>query len=238
MGIATDISPGSIYVYPDQEEWYRWTVEGSSAEILNHPEWDQIPPDERLAAQWHRRLLADLFYSWHSNFVEAVRTGAAHIMARKKSVLAPFERVTWDQWQFFRLDEVDDRPPAEMYDPLNGSGRWHDPRGWSGHAPSTATGPSGERLYSIYVAPGLERKKGLTAEQKCRQWLLGLMRDYPHRPPEPRGRLAEQATLKFPGLSKRGFERCYFSARVQTGNANWSRPGAPSKSPQESPQKK
>ena len=232
MGITTAIHPGHVYVYAGGHifDLDRWIIGGGSIAVLEDPTWDEISPDERIAAQWHRRLLDHLFCAWRSNFVRVARSGAAHIMARKNSVLAPFERVAWDQWQFFRLDECDDHPPVPMV--------WHDPRDWAARLPSTATGPTGERLYSIYVAPGLERNESLTAEQKCQQWLLGLMRDYSDRAPEPLGRLAEEAISRFPGLSKRGFGRCYLTARAETGNGNWSRPGAPSKSPQKSPHKK
>ena len=108
MGITTHVAPGSIYVNPNRDLVWGvdmiWPISGSSDEILRVPEWQEVSPDERLAARWHKQLLEDLFRSFHSNFVNAVRSGAAHIMARKNSVLAPFERVTWDQWQFFRLD--------------------------------------------------------------------------------------------------------------------------------------
>jgi hypothetical protein len=225
MGITTLISPGSIHVHPGEyfEFDHHWLISGSSNLILQDPQWDEISPDERIAALWHQQLLSALLYSWRSGFAQAVRSGTAHIMARKNSVLSPLERVTWDQWQFFRLDQRS-QTPREPF--------------WSRPILSTATGPAGERLYAIYIAPGLERKEGLTAEQKCRQWLLGLMRDYPDRSPKPLGLLAGEAISLFPALSKRGFQRCYFDAREETGNGNWSRPGAPSKSRQESPQKK
>jgi hypothetical protein len=65
-------------------------------------DWDSIPPHIQLAAKWHRAVLDRLFSSWHSSFSKALARGQAVIMARSGSVLAPFERITWDQWQFFR----------------------------------------------------------------------------------------------------------------------------------------
>src|ERR1700730_13184937 len=44
------------------------------------------------------------------------------------------------------------------------------------------------------------------------------------RPPKSLPLLAKDAISKFPGLTERGFQRRYFSARTQTGNIHWSRP--------------
>ena len=99
-------------------------------------------------------------------------------MARKNSVLAPFERVTRDQWQFFRLDNPSEEPPE----------KWHDPRAPVGlrdsPSPCTATGPTGERLFAIYVAPGISQNVGLASEHKCQIWVRELLRDYPDRAPK------------------------------------------------------
>jgi hypothetical protein len=232
MGITTNISPGRIYLHSGEkyvalESWH-------TDKILQDSGWVLIPANEQKAARWHRLMLGHLFSFWHSNFVRAVRSGTAHIMARKNSALAAFERITWDQWQFFSLD------PEEHFRGRSEPEIWYDPREphYSHHVVHSATGPAGERLYAIYVAPGLETKKSLTAEKKCQQWLVELLREYPERPPYPLSRLTEDAVSKFPRLSKRGFQRAYFSAQIETGNRSWSRPGAPSKSLQESPHKK
>jgi len=156
-------------------------------------------------------------------------------MARKNSVLAPFEHVTWDQWQYFTLhndEENDNSLPVKTV--------WHDPRdpyrSAARTSPSTATGPTGEHLYAIHLAPGVKRRN--SPEDECLRWLLQLLRDYPERPPQPLPNLAKEAVSKFPGLSERGFRHCRLSAQTETGNWNWSRPGAPSKSPQKSSHKK
>ena len=107
---------------------------------------------------------------------------------------------------------------------------------------STATGLAGERLFAIYIAPGIvgieSGDREDDAEEKCLHWMAQLLQEFPDRAPKPLKTLAEEAISRFPGLSKRGFERCYVGAQLQTGNRNWSRPGAPSKSPQKSPVKK
>ena len=231
MNISMRIAPGSIYVSSAYgEDLEDWSISGSSDEILNMPEWEETPPHLRVAAQWHQYLLEQLFWSWHSNFVGLVESGAAQIMARKNSILAPFERITWDQWQFFKLN-----PVARL--PETFKKWWHDPRSayYSRNAQTfnTATGPSGETLYVIYIAPGKPSAESTARqndpEEKCWQWLLQLMQDYPDRAPKPLEILAEDATVLFPGLSKRGFRRCFYIAKRETGNGNWSKAGAPKK---------
>jgi hypothetical protein len=160
--------------------------------------------------------------------------GAANIMARKNTVLAPFERISWDQWRYFELD--DELGMHRLQDQ-----RWGDPRsvsstGW------TATGPAGEKLYEIHIAPGVvtiqpsDRNRENEPEEKCLQWLAELIHDYPDRPPKPRDSLAQEAISKFAGLTTNGFLRCFTRAQALTGNQNWSRPGRFPKSPQKSPQ--
>jgi len=193
------------------------------AAMLGDSKWDrEVASKERTEAEWHRWLLQVLVRRWSSNFLEVVRSGEAHIMARSNSILSPFRRITWDQWQFFRVDD----PPLPTHTV------WHDVREsiWSSEVPSTATGPAGERLYSIYVAPGIEiDDSGQTAENECCRWLTQLLREYPDRSPRPLAVLAEEAVSTFVGLSKRGFSRCYAQVQANTGNKNWRRPGAPKK---------
>jgi hypothetical protein len=154
-------------------------------------------------------------------------------MARKNTVLSPFERVTWDQWQSFTLERrADSRPYTDWWN------HWGDPRFIDAEKPDTAIGPNGERLYSISIAPNHERAQSQPPYEECRQWLLGLMHKFPAKAPETLPDLANRATRKFPGLSKRAFRSCYLGVCAETGNWNWSRAGAPTKSRQKSLQKK
>jgi hypothetical protein len=243
MGISTWIEPGWIRVDLDRDKVRAsaervWSISGVSDEILTNEHWDDISSDRRLAAQWHRCLLDDLLRSLNWNFVASVISGAVHIMARKNSVFAPFERVTWDQWQFFRLDEG---PTRSLETPA-----WCDPRepadGVSWRICMTATGPGGDRLYALYIAP-VAGKTDFTdgeetlAEKKCLQWLLKLLHEYPDRAPEPLRHLRDRASAMFPGLPKRAFDRSYFFAQAQTGNRNWSLARRPRKSQQKLPHK-
>lgn len=230
LNMRTSIAPGSIYVctgWSEDEDFglHRWFISGSSALTLKDLRWDQLANrEEQVAARWHKDLLQRLFWEWQSNFVQAIKVGAAYIMSRKNSILAPFERVTWDQWQYFRLKRIEAPHPRV----------WHDPREdfllW------TAIGPAGEKLYDIHIAPGRERPSSLTLEEKCRQWLTRMMQEYPDRPPLPLRDLYKEAVSRFPGLSQRAFFRCVSEAQAFTENRQWSEAGRPPKSPQKSSQ--
>ena len=213
-------------------------VGGDPDDLLSDEVWKEFLPGQKSAARWLKYVLREVLNSLREDFREALITGSAHIMARESTVLAPFERVAPDQWQYFKLDEPGAAVTSwEMQysdfikpDPLILP--WFDPRkcGWE---LSTATGPSGEKLYAIHVAPGVHRIESgpTTPEEKCTQWLVESMTAFPERSPKPRAALLEQALSMFPGLSKRGFDRCFSSAQRQTRNFNWSSPGAPPKSP-------
>lgn len=182
-----------------------------------------------------------IFDHFREQFLRCLKVGAARIMARKNTVLAPFECIGWDQWQYFTLEEQTPLDEQEM-------------DGWSLPLPdfshnsvglllsATATGPAGEKLYAIHIAPGVasvvESIEGRDAEKKCQQWVLGLMRQFPERPPKPLPELAKEACSKFPGLSERGFRRAFSITQAQTGNQSWSKAGRLPKSRQKSPHKK
>ena len=222
-------------------DWRRLVV-GDPDEILSSKVWKEFPPQQKSAAQWHRSLLKTLFSSLRRDFGEALNAGAAHVMARKNTVLAPFERVAWDQWQYFKLDDPEPTAPTWELQYIEGARpapsplRWSDPRdcGWGPkhYTPSTATGPNGEKLYAIHVAPGVDRGESdePSPEDKCFQWLVESMMVSPERAPKPRAALFDEAQTMFPGLIKSGFGRCFSSAQKHTGNFKWSLPGAPKKS--------
>jgi hypothetical protein len=246
MGICTRISPGAIYIFCDPDDLDNparatdvWPIAGWSDAILKNPDWEEAS-NHSPGALWHKWLLGELLWCWQRHFQHAFQSGAICLMARKNSILAPFEPVTPDQWEFFRLDD------NESILCLPEKPHLHDPREpfWVPAAKKscTATGPCGERLFSIHVAKGSNTEDRLirhvAAERECLHWLQGLMRAYPIRPPKPLPRLAKEAVSKFPGLSERGFFRCYATVKEETGNKKWSEAGAPSKSQRESPQNK
>jgi hypothetical protein len=230
-----------------------WLIGGTSDEMLSDQNWnealrtqsekhedddgflvyEEISRDQKIAAEWHRQLLKRLFWSWERNFAEAIKSGAAYIMARKGSVLAPFERITWNQWQYFQVSPV----PRKQK-------KWGDPAipDWSRHdVPETAFGPTDERLYEIHIAPGVnrsDRSRENDPEERCLRWLGELIHDYPKRPPKPRDALAQEALSKFPALTKNGFFRCFVLVQEQAKNQSWSQPGRFPKSPQKSLQQK
>jgi hypothetical protein len=187
-------------------------------------------PGHQYAFQWHRRLAGTLSPSGHE-LARALIAGAAHMMARKVSILAEFERIFWDQWQYFTLDQPKLGGVSSDYR------WWFEPRGAG--LLSSATGPLGEKIYSIHIAPGESIKRSeQTAEEKCTEWLVQLVRQYPDRRPAKRDEFCEKAIQKFPGLTKSGFGRCFSRAQDQTGNRTWSKAGRPRKSPRKSHRKK
>lgn len=157
-GVETLISrSGSIFVLPSEFFDFKepaWSIHivglRSLHIVLDYQEWEnEVFESWRASAEWHRWLLMELVDNWRNDFGVAVYTGIIQIMARK-DLLAPFERITWDQWQYFAVDRYEDSIAQRK-------GRGIELRGSIlGEArPTTATGPTGEKLYSIYVAPGI-----------------------------------------------------------------------------------
>ncbi len=237
MGIQTTIAPVFLSMRPwDREgpsfrsepDLERWFVCDYGKEILAEEVWKdvfaffEIDPQEKLALQWHLCLLRHLFSSWEHNFVKAIRVGTAHIVARKQSVLAPFERITWNQWRYFQPDPTLPGPRDQ---------EWGDARGLQdlhrGDQPWTATGPAGEKLYDVYIAPGACNvlHDGLAPEQRVIEWLVNLLREYPDEPPQSLPELSSLVRSHFPGLSIKGFDHCYLTACERTHNFSWSKPG-------------
>jgi hypothetical protein len=162
MGVSTYIALHAIYIHPEGDYGFQhWLVGGHPCQIfeggLKWEEWHDISERHRLAAQWHvEELVKPILSSWNYYLQEAIKSGAVQIMARKDSVQAPFERVSYDQWQYFSLSE----PIVERFNEPTGVARerWADPLkpSWIVDTPTTsvATGPAGERLFAIYVARG------------------------------------------------------------------------------------
>ena len=227
LGVSTTIapSPGFVGMAPKIGLSGGWSLSNWDGGFLDAPGWDRdIPQSDKEAVSFHKIMLTNLVRQLTANFASAIETGAAHLMARPRSVLNPFERIAWDQWRFFHLDNIypwyDVRIASYISDGL----------------PATAMSPNGERLYSVYVAPG-SGSKGKTPEDQCQQWLLELLRDYPDQRPRPLQKLCEDSISMFPGLTKRGFQRALMFAQAKSGNRKWSEAGAPRKIPAQIPAK-
>jgi hypothetical protein len=239
MGLQTAIKPGFFAVMPEDGDapagCDRWMITGYDKAILQELSdgggWEdgsdvlEIAPDQKLALRWHRALLLRLFQSWEESFIDAIRLGAAHIMARKRSILAPFERLSWNQWQYFQLDEDPSQPQLRVPG-------WGDPRvtqRWLlhiGDLPWSATGPAGEKLYEIHIAPGMRSAQGqVSREEEVIQWLVDLLRKHPDEPPQPLPAIRQFVMRHFSELSIKGFDYCYLTACQKAGNHNWSLPG-------------
>jgi hypothetical protein len=235
-GVATAVSPEWITIHAGNS----W-VSGCATEILTglfdgkprppesygRSEW--LPSQEE-PLRWHAGVLRYLFSYWRSNLERALKSGAAHVMARKNTVFAPFERVTWDQWQFFVVEAFvpKDKP------------KWHDLYWLTERRarPMSATGPGGEKLYSIHIAPGVTSVAEPSAgngecageRQKCVHWLVQLVRQFPDRRPMSREQLYQEAVRMFPGMSKRAFKACVSVALTQEPNRKWRSAGRLGKS--------
>lgn len=185
-------------------------------------QWDeQVPPRDRNLAELHRVVRDCVEDDLKAKFQRFVRDGRIHIMARP-TVLAPFQRILWDQWQFFKIHEPTRRD----------SNQWQEPW-WSDQRPLSIESPSGERLYSIYAAPGVTtsaKSAPQTPEEMTLRWLIELMQAYPDRAPNGKDRVADQANKLF-GVSRRTFEHIYKQAQQLTGNNRWSEARRPPKTP-------
>jgi hypothetical protein len=172
-GIVTAIHPGSACVKPaDHDVWGDsevWSIGCSPASLLETGEqWmKQLTrcrtEAESQATKMHFWVLRQMSEDWKFQFVNALLGGRIQIMARKNSIFAPFEPVALDQWKFFRLNEPSEKSKENWIGPQNVNS--------SALSECTATGPAGERLFAIYVAPGVGSGVGQAVQQKCRRWI-------------------------------------------------------------------
>jgi hypothetical protein len=222
-GVSSIMSRGWVGIWRT-EGIPGWGLSNTDEDFLRGSNWDRnVPSCDKPGVLFHKRLLIALFKSLNHNFLRAIESGAAHLMARPESVLAPFERLAWDQWRWFKLEkDFEPFPICEEWRSLPTTA-----------LPTTAIGPDGERLYSIYVGPGdaPSDSKERSPENECQRWLLELLHDHPDRSPYPLSKLCNTAISKFPGLTKRGFQRALVFAQSASGNRRWSLPGAPKKTP-------
>jgi hypothetical protein len=235
LGVRAWISPGTVFVGADDYQWStEWTLaSGDCNDFLRSEDWDDIPEAERHAGEWLRRLLKNIFSGWELGFRDAVRSGAAHLMARKNSVLQPFEQIVWDQWVFFKLDDPHQNLPDYGNTPL----KWYGAHKWEYSVwrkiAASATGPAGERLYSIHVAPRPVAKK--TPLEKCRDRIANYMRDNPDRCGMPVSVFKAELGAEFPDLPIKSIEFAIYAVASEMGKPKWLRAGRPKK---ESPENK
>jgi hypothetical protein len=197
-------------------------------DLIDSEEWN-LPQDQRLIAKWFLRLAIGMGIDLHHSLAACVKADAALIMARKNTILAPFERVWPDQWEYFQVNGlIPGRAP--------GTAPWYDPReltGFGDVAPiCDATGPNGEKLYSIHVAPGVSRKafepdSDTDAEQACALWLEQEIRKSPRYSSYlTRLKTLAEARTRFPTLTNRAFDRALRLARHLSGFPDaWKTPG-------------
>jgi len=225
VGIFPTRRGGPAYVGTPEEFLNK---EFLNKETGNDVPWNDVSEEWQHGVEWHWRRGKLILNSLASTFSSNIQLGRAHIMARHE-ILGPFERVHYDQWQYLTLD---DPPPL----PPDGSGVWFDPRlradWWTDRNPlSTATGPSGERLYSIYVAPGESTplESSASIEEKCLRLLQKIGRDFPEHCPMTVDQLRAKVKNEIPELTKTAFNACLFRFRGQAKRTDWIRRGRPEK---------
>jgi hypothetical protein len=152
-------------------------------------------------------------------------------MARKNGVLQPFEHIAWDQWLFFKLDD----PQQNLPDYGNAPLKWYSAHHWESSVwrkpTASATGPAGERLYSIHVTPRPVAEK--TPLEKCRDRIANYIREYDDGCPMPIEKFKALLGTIFPDLPMKSIEYCIYAMIVETGKTDWLRSGRPKKvSPQ------
>ncbi len=73
-------------------------------------------------------------------------------------------------------------------------------------------------------------KPTAAAETRCQKYLLTEMKRSPDRSPNSKSDLLADCQTRFPGISKRGFERAWVNAIKQTGAVGWGKAGRRRKS--------
>jgi hypothetical protein len=87
------------------------------------------------------------------------------------------------------------------------------------------------RLLSVTVPAGKVRKfwpaakQTVAAQARCREYLDSQMKHSLDRAPKPKRDFLADCQARFPGLSKRGFERAWADAIRLTGAEGWSKAG-------------
>ena len=185
-----------------------------------------LKPELLPALKWHRGLARAIIETQSRSLFRAILSGAAHVMARKSNVLSNFERVLPDQYQYFRVDRLKEVEGG-------GDGRWFAPDFVDIYgenlASSTATGPSDQKLYSIYVAPGEPTERSGDAHEKCMQWVRELLKENPSKCRFTKDRLRKEAQNRYPSLSIRATNLIF----AKVAPPNWFPVGRPRKSVQE-----
>ena len=120
---------------------------------LDEEGWGKFSSKLQSAANWHQQVVFGILCSFQFGFGAAVMSGAAHIMARKNTVLAPLSALRGIN------GKVSNWIPNQTQ-PATWNCPWYDPRRTflDELVPlSSATGPVGEKLFSIHIAPSMNR---------------------------------------------------------------------------------
>jgi hypothetical protein len=203
------------------------------AAALHPRNWHSDPGDSDVIALTHFTWLRAILVRMHFDFEDALVSGAATIMARPGSPLAPFRRIEPDQWRYFRpknspmpmpvfrLGSAYTKWVVSWLERLGKPGeriirvityrpavtRWASPR--PRILTASAKGPGGEMLFSIHVAPGSDHKADSpeTPEEQCIRWLANMRGIFPDRAPDTLDNLRAQAMSEIDGLTNGAWDR-------------------------------
>lgn len=154
----------------------------------------------------HRRFAQHLTTELLAGLKSAVRSGVAHVVARKKSVLVPFSRISADYWKYFASDK-------EWWAlPLRFNSKGYD---------DAALGPEGDRLFDVHVAPGTPLAP-VGGRAGCKAWLIELAQKHPLIKPKIKADLQAEANRLY-GVSGRQFEHLW----ALHAPAGWKKRGSP-----------
>lgn len=176
---------------------------------------------------WLRDVAQFIIGRIHRAFAENIMAGASQIMVRKNSVLAPFEMIHLDQWKNFSIDDPRDLYPHDR--------KWIDPFSHPFprllRVPTSATGPQGEKLYSIHIVPAAMLRSAagkMETERQCTDYLVQCMQQSPVRSPHGnRKETLKACQATFAGLSERGFRYCLREAGQRIGDPErWTKRGS------------
>lgn len=196
--------------------------EGEAANFLEACRRYRGPRHWEFGVDWHSRLVDYLVKQQARYLATAIRSGAAHVWARKRDVLAPFERIMPDQLYHFTPSLAVSGMPNDSGQPTEAVLPPREPL-------IALKGPADERLFSVYVAPGERFSEQGKAIEQCVQWVRELVAANPDKRPYTKAVFVRIAREKFGNMS----ERAVLRILGQYQPASWSRPGAPTKSQRE-----
>jgi hypothetical protein len=160
------------------------------------------------------------------DLLSALRSGklTAHGMFEGERIPHPIETAVWSTFEI-------------VVRPMIFAGHTFLPTSGTPVVIAQRMGPPQTQLLSATVPAAKVRKlwpaamQTAAAEARCREYLVSQMKQSLDRAPNPKRDFLADSQARFPGLSKRGFERAWAKAIRLTGAVDWSKAGRPRTSP-------